>query len=81
MNPMMAMIGKMMGGGGDPRQMIQSLMGNNQIMSNPMAKNAMEMFQKGDMNGLQQMAENLAKERGTSVEEVRNQIMGQFGMK
>lgn len=81
MNPMMAMIGKMMGGGGDPRQMIQGLMGNNQIMSNPMAKNAMEMFQKGDMNGLQQMAENLARERGTSVEEVRNQIMGQFGMK
>lgn len=80
MNPMMAMIGKMMGGG-DPKQMIQSLMGNNQIMSNPMAKNAMEMFQKGDMNGLQKMAENLAKERGTSVEEVRNQIMGQFGMK
>ncbi len=80
MNPMMAIM-QMMKGGGNPQSMIQQMMGNNQIMSNPMAKNAIDMFQKGDMNGLQAMAENLAKERGTTVNDVKNQIMGQFGMK
>ena len=46
MNPIMSMIGNMMNGGMNPQSMIQKMMGNNQIASNPMAKNAMEMFQK-----------------------------------
>lgn len=81
MNPIMSMIGQMMNGGMNPQSMIQKIMGNNQIMGNPMAKNAMEMFQKGDMDGLKSLAENLAKERGTTVDDVRSGIMQQFGMK
>lgn len=81
MNPIMSMIGQMMNGGMNPQSMIQKMMGNNQIMGNPMAKNAMEMFQKGDTDGLKSLAENLAKERGTTVDDVRNGIMQQFGMK
>ncbi len=81
MNPIMSMIGHMMNGGMNPQSMIQKMMGNNQIMGNPMAKNAMEMFQKGDMDGLKSLAENLAKERGTTVDDVRSGIMQQFGMK
>ncbi len=81
MNPIMSMIGNMMNGGMNPQSMIQKMMGNNQIASNPMAKNAMEMFQKGDMDGLKSLAENLAKERGTTVDDVRSGIMQQFGMK
>lgn len=81
MNPIMSMIGQMMNGGMNPQSMIQKMMGNNQIMGNPMAKNAMEMFQKGDMDGLKSLAENLAKERGTTVDNVRSGIMQQFGMK
>lgn len=65
----------------NPQAFMQQIMGNPQIMNNPMAKNAMNMFQKGDMNGLQDMAKNLAKERGTTVDEVKNSIMKQFGMK
>lgn len=65
----------------NPQAFMQQIMGNQQIMNNPMAKNAMNMFQKGDMNGLQDMAKNLAKERGTTVDEVKNSIMKQFGMK
>lgn len=65
----------------NPQAFMQKIMGNQQIMNNPMAKNAMNMFQKGDMNGLQDMAKNLAKERGTTVDEVKNSIMKQFGMK
>lgn len=80
MNPMMAIM-QMMRGGGNPQAMLQQMMGNSQIASNPMAMNAIKMFQKGDINGLQSMAENLAKERGTTVNDVKNQIIGQFGMK
>ena len=79
MNPLM-MIGQMMKNGGNPQQIFQQMMRNNQIVNNPMAKNAMEMLQKGDSSGLKSMAENLAKERGTTIENIRNEVMKQFGM-
>lgn len=80
MNPLM-MISQMMKNGGNPQQIFQQMIGNNQITNNPMAKNAMEMLQKGDSSGLQSMAENLAKERGTTIDDVKNIIMQQFGIK
>lgn len=81
MNPMMAMIGQMMKGGGSPQAMLKQMMGNSQIANNPMAANAMEMFQSGNIDGLKSLAENLAKEKGTTVDDVRNGLMQQFGMK
>ena len=64
-----------------PQQFLQSMIGNSQVMQNPMVKNAMEMYKNGDTQGLQAMAENLAKERGTTVNDMKSQIMAQFGMK
>lgn len=64
----------------NPQAFMQNVAQNSQIMQNPMAKNAMEMFQKGDSKGLQEMAENLCKERGTTADDVKNMIMKQFGM-
>lgn len=81
MNNPLGMMFQMMRGGENPQQILNQMMNNSQFSSNPMAKNAMEMFQKGDMKGLQNMAENLAKERGTTVDDVKNNIMQQFGMK
>ena len=46
-----------------------------------MIRNAIQMYQSGDTQGLQTMAENLAKERGTTVDDMKSQIMAQFGMK
>ena len=80
MNPIMSIF-QMMLGGGNPQTMIKQLMGNNQIANNPMAANAMEMFQSGNIDGLKSLAENLAKEKGTTVDVVRNGLMQQFGMK
>ena len=80
MNPLMAII-QMMKGGGIPQAFIQQMMNNSQVMRNPMAKNAIQMYQNGDTQGLQAMAENLAKERGTTVNDMKSQIMAQFGMK
>lgn len=64
----------------NPQAFMQNVAQNSQLMQNPMAKNAMEMFQKGDNKGLQEMAENMCKERGTSVDEVKSMIMKQFGI-
>ena len=65
----------------NPQAFMQQMMNNSQIMQNPMAKNAIQMYQKGDTQGLQAMAENLCKERGTTVDDVKSQIIAQFGMK
>ena len=64
----------------NPQEFMQNIMNNNEIMKNPIAKNAMEMYQKGDTKGLQSMAENLCKERVTTPQQVQEMIKKQFGM-
>lgn len=64
----------------NPQEFMQKMMENSQVMQNPMAKNAMEMYQKGDTKGLQSMAENLCKECGTTPQQVQEMIKKQFGM-
>ena len=65
----------------NPKEFLSQMMNNSNIMQNPMARNAIEMYKNGDSKGLQTMAENLAKERGTTVNDMKSQIMAQFGMK
>ena len=72
---------QMLGAMKNPQEFIQQMMNNSKIMQNPMVKNAMQMYQNGDTKGLKDMAENLAKERGTTVDDMKSQIMAQFGMK
>ena len=72
---------QMLGAMKNPQAFIQQMMNNSQILQNPMARNAMEMYKRGDTQGLQTMAENLAKERGTTVDDIKSQIMAQFGIK
>lgn len=64
----------------NPQQFLQNAMNNSQIMKNPIIGNAMQMYQKGDTNGLNTLAENICKENGTTMEEVKNQLMKQFNM-
>ena len=64
----------------NPHQFLQNMMGNSQIMNNPMAKNAMEMYEKGDTDGLKQMAENLCREKGMYPNEVLNKLKSNFGL-
>ena len=63
----------------NPQAFIQQMMNNSQIMQNPMAKNAMEMAQNGNMQGIEQMARNLCKEKGLNADDVFNQIKIRFG--
>lgn len=80
MNPIMSIF-QMMKGGGNPQSMIKQLMGNNQIMGNPMTKNIMEMAQKGDISGIEQIGRNMAKERGIDFDKAFSEFKGNFGMK
>lgn len=64
----------------NPQAFMGKMMGDSQIMQNPMARNAMEMYKNGDTKGLQSMAENLCKERGTTPQQVQEMIKKQFGM-
>ena len=64
---------------GNPQQAIQNIIESNpNIQNNPLAQNAMKMYQNGDTKGLQNMAENMCKERGITVDQAKQQVMGMF---
>ena len=63
----------------NPAQLLLNQMMNSpQVQNNPMAKNAMQMYQSGDTGGLKTMAENLCKERGITVDEAKQKVMSMF---
>ena len=64
----------------NPQAFMEKIMADSQIMQNPMARNAMDMYKSGDTKGLKSMAENLCKERGTTPQQVQEMIKKQFGM-
>lgn len=74
----MSMIGQMIKNGGNTQQMIQQMVGNSQIMSNPMAKNVLDMAQKGDISGIEQFGRNIAKERGIDFDKAFSEFKSQF---
>nr|DAI05613.1 MAG TPA: hypothetical protein [Herelleviridae sp.] len=78
MNPMQIM--QMIKSGGNPQQMIMNMM-KQQAGSNPVMNNALQMMEKGDNAGLENLARNLCSEKGINPDEAFNQIKGQFGMK
>lgn len=59
---------------------LQQIMNSPQIRNNPMAQNALQMYQNGDSKGLNELANNLAKERNIDLNEFTNKIKSQFGM-
>ena len=64
---------------GNPQQAIQNIIESNpNIQNNPLAQNAMKMYKNGDTKGLQNMAENMCKERGITVDQAKQQVMGMF---
>ena len=64
---------------GNHQQAIQNIIESNpNIQNNPLAQNAMKMYQNGDTRGLQNMAENMCKERGITVDQAKQQVIGMF---
>lgn len=60
------------------QRMLNQMLKSPQVQNNPMAKNVVQMYQNGNMQGLQNMAENMAKEKGITVDDVKNNIMQSF---
>lgn len=60
-NPMQIM--QLIRGGGNPQQLVMSML-NQQSQQNPMYANIMKLAQNKDTAGLEQIARNLAQERG-----------------
>lgn len=63
----------------DPNEFMNQIMQNSQLMQNPIAKNTIEMMQKGDRKGTEETARNLLKERGIDPDEVLKQVKAMFG--
>ena len=64
MNPMQLMLNKMIN--------------SPQVQQNPMAKNAVNMLQNGDSDGLRKMAENLCHEKGIDFDKEFSKFKNQF---
>lgn len=64
----------------NPQAFMQQAMQNSQINQNPIAKNAIEMYQKGDTKGLNELANNLCREKGIKPEDMEKQIKQMLGM-
>ena len=58
---------------------MQNILKNQQAMQNPMVKNTIEMMQRGDRKGTEEMARNMLKERGLDPDEVYKQFQSIIG--
>lgn len=67
-NPVLQMVG-MLRNGKDPRQFLMQMAQNN-----PQVRQVMQMMQGKSPAELRQMADNIAAERGTTVEDVARQL-------
>ena len=59
----------------NPQQVISQMLGKN-----PVANNLVGMINNKDQKGIEEMARNLAKERGMDADKMYNQIKSQFGI-
>lgn len=64
----------------NPNYIVQQLMRNPNLENNQLAHNAVQMYQNGDKNGLNELMTNLCKEKGITREDVEKQIKMMFGM-
>lgn len=58
-----------------PQQIINKVFGNN-----PMGSNLINLVNNKDAKGIEQMARNLAKEKGKDPDQLFDQFKKQFGM-
>lgn len=63
----------------NPMNMIINRIQQRMGMNNPMINNIVGMAQKNDVNGLEQFARNLAKEKGVNIDDYYNQALQMFG--
>ena len=77
MNPMQV-IG-MIRNGGNPQQMLMNVM-RQSAGNNPVLQNALNMAERNDMKGIENLARNLCKEKGVDPAQAYNQAKNMMGM-
>ena len=65
--------------GGNPQKVVMDMM-REQAGNNPVVRNAVQMAEKGDSEGIEKLARNLCKEQGIDADEMVNKIKSQFGV-
>lgn len=60
---------------GNPQQIISKTLGNT-----PMSNNLSNMIVNRDENGLEQMARNLAKEKGADADKIYSEVKSKLGL-
>ena len=77
MNPLQ-MIG-MLRNAGNPQQVLMSIMRQN-TGNNPVMQNALNMAEKNDMKGIENLARNLCREKGVDPNQAFNQAKNMLGL-
>lgn len=57
----------------NPEPFMRQIMQSPQFQNNPMAQNVIEMRNKGDVKGLEEMARNICQEKGINLDEIMAQ--------
>ena len=65
----------------NPQSFMQQILNNSQITQNPIGKNALDLYQKGDKDGLNNLIDNLCKEKNIKRNDIENQIKSMLGYK
>ena len=60
--------------------MLSQIVNNNQAMQNPIFSNAMQMYRQGNERGMQELANNIANQRGTNLNDLQNQLKNKLGI-
>ena len=69
---------QMLGAMKNPQAFMKNIMNNNEILKNPIARNIIDMAQKGDVEGIEQMGRNIAKEKGIDFDKAFSDFKKQF---
>lgn len=65
--------------GKNPQQFLKQMMKNNPYVGdNPIAKNVFEMAENGNVNGIEQLGRNIAKEKGIDFDKAFSDFKNQF---
>lgn len=58
----------------NPQVILNTILNNSQMMQNPVMNNAISLYRNNDTQGLKSLAENICKEKGITVDQIRQQI-------
>ena len=64
---------------GNPQQVLLNLL-TQQAGNNPVMKNALDMIQHGDAKGVEELARNVAREKGIDADQAVANLKKQLGM-